>query len=91
MVKAIAPNAPIGAAAMMIATSLNMTSDSWLSDIEDLGALVADQRQRDPEQDRDEQRLEDMARGQRGQEGVGDDVEQEAGQASFRAPCWNSR
>ena len=80
MVKAIAPNAPIGAAAIMIATSLNITSDNWFSPSRILVALVADHRQRDPEQDRGEQRLEDMPGGQRRQECVGDDVEQEAGQ-----------
>ena len=44
-----------------------------------LGA-VADHRQRNPKQNRRQQRLEDAARGQRRDERVGNDVEQEAGQ-----------
>ena len=57
-----------------------MTIDNLLERRRDLRRAIADQRQRDPEQDRGEQGLKDAARGQRRDEGVGDDVEQEAGQ-----------
>ena len=64
MVKAIAPNAPSGAAYIRMWTMRKTTAVSVLSAVEQPLALLADQRQRDAEQDRDEQHLQDLALGE---------------------------
>ena len=81
MVKAIAPNAPIGAAYIRIWTMRKTTAVSVLSTSCSRRAVVAEHRQRDAEQDRDQQHLQDLPVGEGAEQRVGNDVEQEAGDA----------
>ena len=91
MVKAIAPNAPIGAAFIRIATSRNIDQRSAAR------AGRAPARPRSPtsasampNRIATNSTCRIVALGQRRQQGVGDDVQQEAGDASSRAP-WRHR
>ena len=97
MVKAIAPNAPSGAAYIRMWTIRKTIAVSVFSEVEHGLAARAGQREGDAEQDRDQQHLEDLAFGEGADQGVRDDVEEEAGDALLvrladvsRRPAWLS-
>ena len=77
MVKAMAPKAPIGAARMMKPTMPKSACAGLVDDAEQQLAALAELCSAEREQDREEQHLQDLALGERADEGVGDDVHQE--------------
>ena len=83
MVKAMAPNAPIGAARIRMCTSLNTGATSDSSSASTGLALLADQGQRQAEQHRDEQHLQDVVADERAEQRLRNDVHREADQAQL--------
>ena len=80
MVKAIAPNAPIGAAFMTIATSLKTAIAASSRKSSSALAALADERQAMPNRIATNRTWRMLPAASAGQEAVGDDAEQEAGQ-----------
>ena len=74
MVKAIAPNAPIGAAFMMMPTIAEKHVRGLVDEAEQRLAALAEHVQREGEQHGEEQHLQDLALGEGADHGVGDDV-----------------
>ena len=65
MVNAIAPNAPIGATLMMIADDREQHVRDLLDEVEHQRAAAAELVQREAEQHREQQHLQDLALGER--------------------------
>ena len=77
MVNAIAPKAPSGASFMMMPTMPKNTCAVWSMMLQQRLAALAQELEREGEQDREEQHLQDLALGEGADHGGRDDVQEE--------------
>ena len=90
MVKAIAPKAPIGASFMTMPTMPKKTCEICVDERHERPAALAQREQREAEQHREEQHLQDLAFGEGADDGVRDDVQEELDDAMLARP-WPRR
>ncbi len=76
MVKAIAPKAPSGATFMTMPTMPKKACAVMIDEGDERLSALAQREQREAEQDRKEQHLQDLAFGESADHGVGNDVQE---------------
>ena len=84
----MAPKAPSGAAFMMMADDAEHRLADVVDEIAHALAALAERHQREAEQDREQQHLQDVALGEGADDAVGDDVEDEIDRLLLRPLRW---